>query len=176
MARKKAAMDMKAMMEAYAKIGTPGAPHKMLERLAGNWEAKVKMWPEPGKAPMENTGSSLAKMIMGGRFLQEDFSGEMMGGPFNGLAITGYDNHTKKFSEIWLDSTSTSMLLFEGAASRDDKTLTLECRHQDAVRGPMKWRSITRIIDDHTHVFEMFNVDKRGGAVKSMEITYTRGS
>ena len=69
--KKEGSMDMRAMMEAYAKFGKPGAQHKMLETMAGSWETKVKTWPQPGMPPMESTGSSQAKMIMGGRFLQD---------------------------------------------------------------------------------------------------------
>jgi hypothetical protein len=38
----------------------------------------------------------------------------------------------------------------------------------------MKWRSVTRIVDDNTHVFEMYGTDKKGKEEKMMEITYTR--
>lgn len=35
-------------------------------------------------------------MILGGRFLLHEYSGEMMGSIFNGIGVNGYDNHTKK--------------------------------------------------------------------------------
>ena len=38
----------------------------------------------------------------------------------------------------------------------------------------MKWRSVTRIVDDNTHMFEMYSTDKSGKEEKMMEITYTR--
>jgi hypothetical protein len=38
----------------------------------------------------------------------------------------------------------------------------------------MKWRSVTRIVDNNTHVFEMYETDKKGEEVKMMEITYAR--
>ena len=38
----------------------------------------------------------------------------------------------------------------------------------------MKWRSVTRIVDDNTHVFEMYSAGKGGKEEKMMEITYTR--
>jgi len=33
-------MDTQAVMEVYNKLATPGAPHKMLSRLAGSWTTK----------------------------------------------------------------------------------------------------------------------------------------
>ncbi len=38
----------------------------------------------------------------------------------------------------------------------------------------MKWRSVTKIVNDNTHVFEMYGTAKKGKEEKMMEITYTR--
>ena len=167
-------MDMQAMMDIYAKLGTPGAPHKVLASMAGSWITKIKSWMEPDKPPMESTGTSEQKMVLGGRFLQQDFAGEMMGSPFTGIGVTGYDNHTKKYVSTWIDSMGTAILFFEGTASADGKTITQESHYDDPIKGPMKWRSVTRIVGDNNHVFEMYSTDKRGKEEKMMEITYTR--
>lgn len=49
--------DMKAMMDVYKKLGTPGAPHKQLAGMVGTWTTMIKSWCEPGKPPMESTGT-----------------------------------------------------------------------------------------------------------------------
>ncbi len=167
-------MDMQAMMEVYQKLGTPGAPHKLLAGIAGSWNTKIKSWMEPDKPPMESKGTCEQKMVLGGRFLQQDFTGEMMGSTFTGIGVTGYDNHTKKYVSTWMDSMGTAILFFEGTASADGKAITQECRYDDPIKGPMKWRSVTKIVDDNTHVFEMYGTDKSGKEEKMMEITYTR--
>ena len=38
----------------------------------------------------------------------------------------------------------------------------------------MTYRSVTRIVDEDTHVFEMYSIAGKGKEVKMMEITYTR--
>ena len=54
-------------------------------------------------------------------------------------------------------------------------TLTQETRYYDnPMRGPMKWCSVTRIVDDNTWIFELYGVDKKGKEERMMEITYTR--
>ena len=167
-------MDMQAMMDVYKKLGTPGAPHKMLASMVGSWKTKVKSWCDPNTGPMESTGTSEHKMLLGGRFLQQEFTGEMMGSPFNGIGVTGYDNHTKKYVSTWMDSMGTALLVFEGTASADGRTITQESRYDDPIKGPMTWRSVTKIVDDNTHVFEMYATYKEGKEEKMMEITYTR--
>jgi len=166
--------DMQAMMDVYMKLGTPGGPHKLLAGMAGSWTTKIKSWCEPKKPPMESIGTCEQKMVLGGRFLHQEFTGEMMGSPFTGIGVNGYDNHTKKYVSTWMDSMGTAILFFEGTAGPDGKTITQESRYDDPVKGPMKWRSVTRIVDDNTHVFEMYATDKSGKEEKMMEITYTR--
>src|SRR5689334_14429016 len=93
---KQGTMDMQAMMEAYSKLATPGAPHRLLARMAGSWNARIKSWVEPDLPPTESVGTCEQKMVLEGRFLQQEFSSEMMGNPFNGIGFMGYDNNTKK--------------------------------------------------------------------------------
>jgi hypothetical protein len=167
-------MEMQEMMEVYNKLGTPGAHHKLLANMAGSWNAKVKSWMGPDTPPTESNGTSEDKMVLGGRFLQQDFTGDMMGSKFTGIGFTGYDNHTKKFVSTWMDSMGTGILFFEGTAGADGKSITQESSYDDPIKGPMKWRSVTKFVDDNTHLFEMYGVDNSGKEEKMMEITYTR--
>jgi hypothetical protein len=50
----------------------------------------------------------------------------------------------------------------------------MECTHEDAVRGPMNWRTVTTFIDDNKHLFELYSIKQNGKAEKNKEITYTR--
>jgi hypothetical protein len=161
-------------MEVYRKLGTPGAPHKQLASMAGSWTCRTRTWMGPDSPPMEWTGTSEQKMLLGGRYLQQEFSGEMMGSPYNGIGFTGYDNHTRKYVSTWMDSMSTGLMYFEGTAGADGKTITQTARYDDPVQGPMQWRTVTRIVDDNTFLFEMYSTGKSGKEVKMMEITYTR--
>ncbi len=69
---------------------------------------------------------------------------------------------------------STGIYFFEGAASADGKTITQECSFDDPVRGPMVWRSVTRIVNDNTLKYEMYVTPKGGKEEKMMEMTVTR--
>ena len=72
-------MDPQAMMEVYTKLAAPGEQHKQLASLAGSWTTKTKEWMEPNKSPTESTGSAEMKMLLDGRFLQQELTGQMMG-------------------------------------------------------------------------------------------------
>lgn len=114
-------MDHQAMMETYQKLATPGEPHKQLTSQAGSWTTKTKSWMEPDKPPMESTGACEDKTLLDGRFLQQECTGEMMGQPYTGIGVHGYDNLTKKYVTMWIDSMGTGIFFMEGTASADGK-------------------------------------------------------
>jgi hypothetical protein len=167
-------MDMESMMETYKKLAIPGSQHRLMASLAGSWTTRTKARTEPGKPPMETTGSCEQKMILDGRYLQQEYTGDMMGETFTGINLIGYDNHTRKYVSTWVDSMSTAIYYFEGTASADGKTITQKCSYDDPVRGPLVWRSLTRIVDDNTMEYEMYITPKGGKEVKEMEMTVTR--
>jgi hypothetical protein len=176
MATQETKMDMQAMMEVYKKLATPGDHHKRMASLVGSWTTKTTMWMEPDKPPMESTGACEQKMLLGGRYLQQEYTGEneMMGGAFTGINLIGYDNYTKKYVSTWIDSMSTGIYCFEGTASADGKTITQETCYDDPVRGPMVWRSVSTIVDTNTLKYEMYLIPKGGKEEKAMEMTMSR--
>ena len=173
MAKEKEKMDMQAMMEIYKKVGTPGEPHKLLAKLEGSWTTRTRGWFE-GKQTMESSGTCEQKLVLDGHYLHQFYTVEMDGMPFSGINILGYNNHTKKYESIWIDSMSTAVYYFVGPGSADGKTITQECSYDDPVKGPAVWRSVTRIKDDNTLEFEMFIRPKGGKAEKMMEMTVSR--
>ncbi len=167
-------MDMQSMMDVYRELATPAAHHKLLEKMAGSWIVTSTCRMEAGSPPDESTGKSEQKMILGGRFLHQEFSGEMMGSPFNGIGVLGFDNHTGKYVSTWMDTWGTAIYYFEGTAGADGRTITQTCNYDDPVRGPVKWRSVTRIVNDDKLECEMYGTDRSGKEEKMAEMTYTR--
>lgn len=166
---------MEEMMKKAEAAGAPGDAHKALEPLIGNWTAEVKCWMSPEAPPMVSKATSKTSWAMNGRFVKEEFKGEMMGKPFNGMSLTGYDNMKQKYTTIWVDDMSTGMVLSEGTAENNDKVLTfmgkMDCPATGEKDMPMK--QVIRILSPTKHVFEMHDMSKGGGA-KTMEITYTK--
>ena len=167
-------MDPQAMMELYKNLATPGEPHKQFASLAGSWTTTTKSWMEPGKPPMESTGSAEMKMLLDGRFLYQEFTGEMMGQPFSGVGIDAYDNLRKRYVTVWLDTMSTGVFTMEGTASADGKTITLKGQHGEPGGGQMTHRAIWKLVDANTQTFEMYGAHGHGKEMKMLEIAYTR--
>ncbi|WP_027149734.1 DUF1579 domain-containing protein [Methylobacter tundripaludum] len=167
-------MDPQAMMEVYTKLAAPGEQHKQLASLAGSWTTKTKEWMEPNKPPVESTGSAEMKMLLDGRFLQQELTGQMMGQPFSGIEITAYDNVLKRYVTSWMSTMGTGIFTMEGTASTDGKTITLKGQHAEPGGGYMKHRAIWKIVDNNTQTFDMYGAHPGEKEWKMMEMTYTR--
>jgi len=167
-------MDPQAMMEMYQKLATPGEPHKLFAGLAGSWTTTSKEWMEPGKPPTESTGTAEMKMLLDGRFLYQEFTGNMMGQPFSGVGIDAYDNMTKKYITAWMDTMGTGIFMMEGKSSTDGKTITLRGSHPEPGGGRMSHRAVWKIVDGNTQTFDMYGTHHGGKEMKVLEITYSR--
>jgi hypothetical protein len=102
--------EQQAMMEAYQRAATPGPQHASLAKMAGDFTLTVKSYMEPGAEPEVSAATATRRVILGGRFLEEVVKGTMMGQPFEGQGISGYDNVTGSWWGTWVDTMSTGMI------------------------------------------------------------------
>jgi Protein of unknown function (DUF1579) len=165
----------KAEMEAYMKAGTPGAPHQALASTAGSYDLKIKSWHEPGGPAMEDTGTATRSMALDGRVLVEQVTSSMMGRPFTGHGMMGFDNVSGKYWSTWNDSMSTGILVSEGACDASGKTCSFTGSWNDPIKkAPVKARMTTRWTSPTTEIFELYGPGKDGKEMKMMEIIYTK--
>jgi hypothetical protein len=163
-----------AMFAAYQKAGSPGPEHATLAAMAGSYDLTVRSWHKPGAEPSVDKGTATRSMILGNRVLVEEVEAQMMGQPFKGQGLHGFDNVTGKYWSTWNDSMSTGLMVSEGTCD-DDGACTYTGRHNDAVsKQPMTTRMTTRWTDPATEVFEMYAPGPDGKEAKMMEITYRK--
>lgn len=169
-------VDSATMMKNWMENMTPGPQHAMLAKSEGTWDAETTMWMADGAPPEKGKGTCINKMILGGRYLQINFKGQMMGQPFEGTGTTGYDNSKKVFTNYWMDNMSTTPMMMEGTWDEATKSVTSKGRMICAANGKeMEMREVFKIVDDNTQVMEMYSPDmKTGKEYKNMEIKYTR--
>lgn len=165
-----------AEMQAWMKIATPGENHKHLQVLVGHWETVTKIWMGgPGSPAMESKGTSQNRWVLGGRFVQQEYKGEFMGQPYEGLGMTGYDNYKNMYIASWADTTGTHLLTSRGQRDPSGKVFTFYGEMDEPslnVSGRIV-KYVTRIINENKHVFEIIDLHA-GDNYKVMEITYTR--
>ena len=168
------AMDSAAIQAAWGAYMTPSEMHEMLKKGNGTWSADISYWMAPDAPPTKSTGTAKNKMIMGGRYQQSDHTGNMMGMPFEGMSVTGYDNTKKKFESTWIDNMGTGISKMEGEYDPSTKMINFKGIMVDPITGKEKdIRETFQFIDDNTQKLEMFDT-KMGKEFKVMEITFTK--
>ncbi len=163
------------MMAKWMEFATPNENHKALEQLVGNWDTSVKTWMPGKETAEESTGTSSVQWILGGRFIQQTFTGTHMGQPFEGIGITGYDNQKKKYQSTWMDNMGTGMMTATMNYDAATKTFSEEGSFSCPMKGgDLNYSAAIKIIDETHHSYEMFTTDEAGTESKMMEIQYTK--
>lgn len=166
-------MDQDQMMEMWTQAGTPGKHHEKLARYEGKWKQTIKHWMEPGAEPMVDQGAYESKMILGGRYLEDRATAQMMGMDFEGRGVTGYDNVAGEYFSLWYDNMSTAPMVIRGDYQGDKLVMTGEVSDPMSPTGKSRVKSVMWMEGDDTSKYEMY-MTQGGEEVKVMEITSRR--
>lgn len=151
----------------------PKAPERAaellwLDQLAGEYDADVEFM---GKT---TPGSYVSKMGCGGYWLIDDFKGEVMGQPYVGHGMTGYDPIKKKIVAVWGDSSPTPLTTMEGTLAADKKSMVLDGIGIDMEGKPAKSRHVMTVVDKKTLKYTIAMVGADGKETQTLAITYKR--
>ena len=163
-----------AKMKEYS---TPGEGQKVLAAMTGNWTYTSKWWESADAVPQESTGTSHLKMIMGGRYLQNDTKGKAMGMPLQGMGLTAYDNLKKIYETIWLDNMGTGIVKGQGQYDPATKTLSDKGEYTSPTIDSLiaEYRGEWKMVDANNMVYAMYGKGMAGDKeFKMMEMIYKR--
>lgn len=159
----------------WAALSRPGESHKLLQGFAGDWDVRITFWSAPDAAPQDSHGSSTLSWILGDRFLQEDFHGDVLGESYQGLGLLGYDAAARRFMTVWLDSLNTAIAVQQGWYSPESSTFELKGEVYDPLLGRNKTtRSEIKIFSPNQYSVTMMDAAPNGATFKSLEIMYSR--
>lgn len=178
--------EMKKMMEEWMALAKPSDHHKAMDPTVGVWDTEMKMFMMPGAPPMVTKGTSERKWVLGGRFIEERSTGEMIGPDakspmgfgkvkMDGIGLFGYDNYRNLYTGVWVADNGTQMLTMRGTMPPGSKTLTM---YGEMDEPSMKMigrynRYVTKFVDNDKFVFEVYDL-AAGPDYKVFDITYTR--
>jgi hypothetical protein len=169
-----AAQEKKDTPQARGQFALPGEVHKQLAKQVGEYTTHSKMMLKPGAPGEETTGTSRIIAVLGGRFLQQEDAGTMLGQPFTSIHLDGYDNATKKYQANWVYTGSTGMMSLTGTSKDGGKTIEYAATFENEQGTKETMTVTTRIIDDDHFVIELTAKTPDGGKGPTLETTYTR--
>ncbi|MDN3724688.1 DUF1579 domain-containing protein [Aequorivita sp. SDUM287046] len=168
-------MDSVAMQKAWEAYATPSEPHKMMAEDVGNWNNEMTFWMGEGGESVKATSTAEINMILGGRYQETNYKGNVMDMPFEGKATTAFDNATKETVSTWIDNMGTGMMVLRGKYDDATKAIISNGNMVDPMTGKERQvREVFTIVDENTRKMEMFETVAGGSEYKSMEIVMKR--
>lgn len=164
--------DPEAAMAEFQKQVEAAMPHiKPLRENVGKWDMEMNHYmcgPEPTQAKGVETVS-----MFGDFWLVADVESEVMGQPFRGHCVTGYDMVRKKYVSTWVDTMAPYGMFFEGELKGG--VLTLECTMADPMMGGAEARYVIvdRWTGPDTREWSMVQ-HSAAGEMKMMDTKYSR--
>lgn len=169
------AMDEQAAQAKWMEFATPSHGHELLDDHVGSWNAKVRMFQPDGKLMEESNGACECRWLFDGRYVEEVMNGSMMGQPFSGRGLTGYDNMKHAYVGTWVDNMTTGIMTAEGKYDAKTRTFAYTTEMPNMMTGqyaPARYTVQTTDRDHHT--MTMYAEGPSGHEFKCMEILYTR--
>ncbi len=169
--------DMQEAMKKWQEAATPGKAHKLLDYFVGNWDLTTRIWMGgPDAKPSEEKSTGTFAWDLGGRFVEQNVTGTIMGRPYTGKGFLGYDNMDRKYTSIWMDNTATAMIYADGCVDQAGKVFTFIGKMDEPTTGEhdKNAKYVTRIVDNDHFVYEIHDLAIGEPNTKVMEIAYTR--
>ncbi len=149
---------MEAAQKAWMEYMTPSATHEHMAKNAGEWITSTKMWWAPNTEPTTWEGTATSEMILGNRYMKTVHTGEVMGMPFEGIEIVGFDNAKKEFTTVWYDNLGTGTTISYGTFDEKTKTLNFKGMMFDPTTNKeYAFRQVVKAINSDHHVMEMYS-------------------
>ena len=163
-----------AEMKAWQEFMTPGDMHKWMAKANGTWTGDVNTYMDPAN-PTKSTATATFKMIFNGLYQLGEYSGNMMGQPFEGQGILAYDNAKKQFINTWIDNMGSGVVYMTGTLDDKANTLYLRGTQTDPVtKNDTNIRQEIKFINDDTQTITMYGPGPGGKEMKMMDIKLTR--
>jgi hypothetical protein len=162
------------MMKAWMDASTPNENHKRLDPFVGAWEVEVGNQFDPSKPAEKSQGQTITHWVLDGRYLLQEHTGTMMGFPFKGLGLWGYDNVAKQYVGIWSDTMTTGYMTSTGQYDEKTKSWTMVGSYTDPMGKVVRTREVITLVSNDKNTFDFYQSGPDGKEYKAMSAVYTR--
>jgi len=169
-----AAMPGSGFAEEGPPLPKPGPHHAHLAKVAGTWDATVEHFGPPGTPPQVSKAVEVNTLDSSGLWLISDFKGQFQGQPFQGHGMSGYDADKGRYTGVWADSMSTTVMLTQGSCDGTGRIRTMTSEGPGMDGKMTTWKMVDEEKGADARVFTMSTPGPGGKDQVMMKITYTR--
>ena len=99
--------------------------HKLLARLAGDWNFEKLLAAKEGSQPQSLGTGTVSAELIGAFFVVQRWSGKVYGTDYKAVQSLGYDIKQKKYTGSWIDSTMSYRWELSGVVDEKSQELTI---------------------------------------------------
>ena len=155
-------------------LRTPSEHHRHLERLIGTWAVEGRYFLPSGE-PTDFRGTIESSSVMDGLFVESRLVAELVGQPYHGRIVDGYDTVTERYVATFFENIGPGIVWASGVCEEEGRVRTLMGEVPDPVwGGTYTLRSVHTFIDDDTYRYDAFLAHEDGREFKQMEYVATR--
>ena len=165
-------MSEEDMMNQWMELISLGEEHKEMAETVGEYSYLSTFWTHSGADPMKSKGETTIKAVMDGRYVTETHKGEVMGMPFHGMGMNGYDKLTGEYVSTWMDNMGTGIMKFIGSKNAEGQIVSTTETINVMTRQPETHKTVMTY-KKNGHVMDYYII-ANGEEFLSMNIIYER--
>jgi Protein of unknown function (DUF1579) len=152
----------------------PGPAQAFLTKLAGDYSRVIKFVGPAGAGMPPFSGTAKISVVLGGRFLLEESTDEVMGGEVEGLRLYGYNNATQQYEMTRMYTMSTGMTMMTGTSTDGGKTIHFVSATEASAKGAAPLHAEFRVISNDDFVVTLSTTGDDGKDAPFQSTEYTR--
>jgi hypothetical protein len=152
----------------------PGPVHQRMAKLAGEYTTVAKFAAKPGDPGQDSRGTAKLTSVLGGRFVQEENGGNLVGQAYAGQRLYGYNDASGQYEAVWVYTGSNAIMTLTGTSTDEGKTINWTANFDVAKGRKVTLIVKTRFLDPDLFVVELIAKNPDGSLGALLETTYTR--
>jgi hypothetical protein len=156
--------------------GPSGAAFEVikLDALAGKWDVDIQIFGDPGKGTRPHAVCE-AIWTLGGHALRQEYTSTFMGQPLDVVQYLGYDEETKSFYELHMNSMHPGVLHNKGKMSKGGNRLEFIGRRADPTTHAFgSMRTVWTVLDRDHFIIEWFFRPNKRKEQPSVKLVFSR--
>ena len=152
----------------------PDPAHASLAKLAGDYSRVIKFVGPAGAGMPPFTGTAKISLVLGGKFLLEESTDEVMGSKVEGLRLYGYNNATQQYEMTRMYTMSTGMTMMTGTSTDGGKTIHFGSATDSSAKGSAPLHAEFRVINDDDFIVTLSTIGDDGKDAPFQSTEYAR--
>lgn len=160
-------------VSAWKAAGEPSEQHRKLAGLEGDWNFTTTWWASAEAPGVESSGTSTFAVLFDGRYVEQQMTATVLGEPYEGRGVLGFDKRLNRYVSSWIDNRQTSITHAEGTHDDAGAIHLNASHHVDPLVGDAGGGRLVLTLGDEPSL-EWHDIGADGQEFRASETRYSR--